>query len=623
MIRNKLLILNVDDDEAGKYAVNRQLQQAGYEVVPASDGKSGLELAVNQKPDLILLDVRLPDIDGFEVCRRVRENPEIAHTPIIQMSASYIDTSSRVKGLETGADAYLTEPVEPAILLATINSVLRMRRAEQSVRTSALRWQTTLDAIHQGVALLDEDGRVIQANQAFHSIAGHESDKIGAITASPFAKVKATASHQSEEMTDQSRILVVTMDPVRGEDHAFAGAVCTVTDITERKNFDQKMLHTAKLESIGILAGGIAHDFNNLLTGILGNASLLMETLDVSSAERPIALEIMKASESAADLTRQILAYSGRGRFVMRAVDLSALAMENRPFVRRFIPSRLELILDLAPDLPFIQADSAQMQQLIMNLIINAAEAFEENGKGEITVTTSVEHINEAFFLPGEKIEPGEYVSLTVRDTGIGMDEATQTRIFDPFFTTKFAGRGLGLSAVHGILRGHSGLLRLESAPGKGTTFRLYFPADKTAPKKAPAIRKERNGKRSGTVLVVDDELTVRNFATTALEGMGFHVLATDNGAAAVDIFEKDHGILGLVLLDLTLPVMTAEETFDRLCEINAKVPVLLSSGFHQGEALERFRARGIAGFLGKPYTAQQLAQAVDAALNGQAALKL
>jgi two-component system, chemotaxis family, CheB/CheR fusion protein len=616
LTRSKPLILDVDDDNAGRYAVKRQLTQAGYEVIDAATGEGGLRLAESHQPDLILLDVRLPDIDGFEVCRRIRASPGIGETPIVQMSASYIDTGSRIKGLENGADAYLTEPVEPGILLATVNSLLRMKRAEQKVRQSARQWQATFDAIQDGMALFDAVGAVVQSNEAFTKLLGAESSGSEGFTANPFERARASGVRQTEEHSVEDRALTITMYPIAGDEGQFAGAVCIVADITERKRFDRELRHTAKLESIGVLAGGIAHDFNNLLTGILGNSSMLVDTLPVQEPEHEMATEIMKASQSAADLTRQILAYSGKGRFVMRPVNLSVVALDSRSFVRRFIPGRVDLVYEVTPELPLIQADPGQMQQLIMNLIINAAESFPENGKGSVTVRTGMEFLGDNFFGAGEKRAPGDHVSLTVSDTGSGMDEATQNRIFDPFFTTKFAGRGLGLSAVHGILLGHSGFLRLESKPGSGTTFRLYFPIDRTARSVSSEVERLPRGDRSGVILVVDDESAVRNFAKLALESIGYKVLAAESGEVAIKLFRQEHGSIDLVLLDLTMPVMSGEETFENLRQVDPSVPVILSSGFSHETATERFHGKGIAGFLGKPYAVSELVRAVEAAMN-------
>ncbi len=610
------VILNVDDDDAGRYAIGRQLRQAGYEVLEARTGERALCMAGEKQPDLILLDVRLPDIDGFEVCRRIRETPRISGIPVIQMSASYLDTSSRVRGLENGADAYLTEPTEPAILVATIKSVLRMKRAEQTVRESAAQWQSTFNAIQEGVAVVDAFGIPSRCNDAFGRMAGKDGVLLQQILIQGAKELREGSRRFSVEDTLDGKELSITMDPLEPGDSTFRGAVCVVADITEKKRFDEQLRQTARLESIGVLAGGIAHDFNNLLTGILGNSSMLAEALPEGAQEREMAEEIVKASQSAADLTRQILAYSGKGRFVMRAVDLSELALESRAFVRRFIPRRVDLILETSPDLPAIEADSGQMQQLMMNLIINAAESFAESDKGTVKVETGVEHLDNSFFRGTETKAPGDYVMLTVSDTGSGMDEEVQRRIFDPFFTTKFAGRGLGLSAVHGILTGHRGYIRLESTPGIGTTFRLYFPvANREAPAKPSQARKAVRG--SGTVLIVDDEDTVRNFARIALQNRGYKVLLAENGEHGLEIFREAGDSIDLVILDFTMPVMNGEEMYEKLRAIPTDVPVILSSGFTQVMAAERFRGKGLAGFLGKPYGIGQLSEAVELGLKG------
>jgi DNA-binding response OmpR family regulator len=614
LIENRLLILNVDDDEAGRYAVGRQLKQAGYDVIEAATGEHALAITVERQPDLVLLDVRLPDIDGFEVCRRIRDNPKTAGIPVVQMSASYLDSSSQVKGLENGADAYLTEPTEPAILVATLKSVLRMRRAEQTVRESAAQWQSTFDAIQEGVAVLDAKGATLRCNQAFERIAGERNAELNSLLASGMDAVRSGNGRFRGEQIVGGKSLTITLDPLIAEE-ILRGAVCVIADITEKKRFDEQLRQTAKLESLGVLAGGIAHDFNNLLTGILGNSTMIAESLPEAVPEKEMALEIVKASQSAADLTRQILAYSGKGRFVMKAVDISRLAEESRSFVRRFIPRKVELVFETTAALPPVEADATQIQQVIMNLIINAAESFAESDPGVVTVRTAVERLEESFFAAGERNAPGDYVALTVSDTGSGMDEDTQKRIFDPFFTTKFAGRGLGLSAVHGILQGHGGYLRLESRAGVGSTFRLYFPVSHRArlERKSRPARPPRRG--SGTILLIDDESTVRNFARIALENRGYTVLVAEDGERGAEIFRQRHDSIDLVLLDFTMPVMNGEEAYELLRAIDRNVPVILSSGFSQGTASEKFRGKGLAGFLGKPYNMAQLAEVVEAGL--------
>jgi DNA-binding response OmpR family regulator len=607
------IILNVDDDDAGRYAVNRQLRAAGFDTIEASTGEEALRLAPSGRPDLILLDIHLPDIDGFEVCRRIRQNPETASIPVLQMSASYLDVFSRVKGLNNGADGYLTKPTETPILVATIGSLLRMKRAEQRVAVAARQWELTFNAVKDGFALLDLNGNVVQANQAYYNLCSLGSEALTQIILDLIRDVRSTGERGTSEHTTGDRVLALSVDLVPEEGETQGGVVCSLADISARKLFEAQLNQAQKLKSLGVLAGGIAHDFNNLLTGVLGNASLLVDALPEDDCTHSMACEILKAGQSAALLTNQLLAYAGKGKSVTKALDLSEAVQESLPFVRRFVPKQIELTCVEEPHLPKIQADPSQIQQVVMNLIINAAESFTGRKSGTITVQTSQIVLDEAFFGAAERDLPaGEYVLLTVNDTGSGMDEATQRKIFEPFFTTKFLGRGLGLSAVHGIMTGHNGLLRLTSAPGRGTTFQLYFPAASVETGQSIKVGTIEAGYRgAGTILVVDDENTVRSFAKFALERSGFLVVTADDGKAGVALFRTMHQELRLVILDLAMPMMDGEQAFDEIRLISKSVPVILSSGYAELATSERFQGKELAGFLSKPYTAAALVSAV------------
>jgi PAS domain S-box-containing protein len=285
-------------------------------------------------------------------------------------------------------------------------------------------------------------------------------------------------------------------------------------DITERKHFEGRLRQTQKLESLGILAGGIAHDFNNILVGILGNASLVEDSLPEDSPDRELTGRIVSAAQRAAILTRQLLAYAGKGRLETRPLNLSALAREVATLVQATIPKNVELQFDLSSDLPDIEADVAQLQQVLMNLIINGAEAVADS-PGAVRISTGTENVEgpaPALQLPYE-ISPGRYVRLEVQDTGCGMDDAMIAKIFDPFFTTKRHGTGLGLSAVQGIVRRHKGLLEVYSAPGKGTKFKLLLPTLQRPAELPPDQAEPVKARAGGLILVVDDELIVRQTA--------------------------------------------------------------------------------------------------------------
>jgi CheY-like chemotaxis protein len=334
--------------------------------------------------------------------------------------------------------------------------------------------------------------------------------------------------------------------------------------------------------------------------------------------------DVIRAAESAADLTRQLLAYAGKGRFVTEHVDLSNLVREIGGLIQSSIQRSVRLRLDLMPDLPPIEADAGQIQQIVMNLVINGAEAIGEDRPGTVFLSTRTQDVDENYIrtaFPGENLPPGKYVSLEVHDTGCGMDRATMARIFDPFFTTKFTGRGLGLAAVMGIVRGHKGALRVYSTPGQGSTCKVLFPAAAAAvPRPSVPIREASLSRGTETILVVDDEDIVRQAARNALERYGYTVRTAQDGAEAVEIFSREMDRIGLVLLDLTMPFMAGEETLAKLRAVSPDVRVLLSSGFNEVEAVRRFIGKGLAGFIQKPYSAVDLARRVRQALDEPAA---
>ncbi len=397
----------------------------------------------------------------------------------------------------------------------------------------------------------------------------------------------------------------------------------TVMDVTaehhaeeERARMESKLQETQKLESLGILAGGIAHDFNNLLTGILGNANLARLDLPPNSPAQPSLEQIEVASQRAADLCKQMLAYSGKGRFIVQRLDLNSLVRETSELLQISIHKMATLNYSLAPSLPPIHADGTQIRQIIMNLVINASEAIGENN-GVITIATGVMHADRAYLTESHlspNIPEGEYVFLEVSDNGCGMSTETRARIFDPFFTTKFTGRGLGLAAVLGIVRGHQGALKVYSEVGRGTSFKLLLPKaegaieDTTQPTAmGPAWR------GSGTMLVVDDEESVRTTTARMLERLGFQCLLAADGRQALLLFEKKRALIAGVLLDLTMPKLDGTATFTELRRMDPKVRVVLMSGFNEQDAINRFAGKGLAGFVQKPFKFETLCAKLEA----------
>ncbi len=388
-----------------------------------------------------------------------------------------------------------------------------------------------------------------------------------------------------------------------------------------RARAEEQLRLAQKMESVGLLAAGVAHDFNNLLTSIMGNASMLREEVLEESLDKLDA--VILAAEKAADLTRQLLAYAGKGRIVVENVNFSRVVRDIAQLLCASIPKKMNLKLALKPDLPGVEADRGQLQQIVMNLVINGAEAIGADQIGTVTITTGTQEVSQADHIAdevtGRLLAPGNYVRLEVADTGCGMDSEIRGKIFDPFFTTKFMGRGLGLAAVAGIVQAHRGAIQLDTAPGKGATFRVFLPAG------APPAAWQRQGPQlemrgTATVLVVDDEAGIRYLVREALERCGYRVLVAGDGREALRIFEENAGDIGAVLLDLKMPVMGGDEVIDVLKSRNADLRVIVMSGYSGSEVMKTFADKGVSGYLQKPFTATRLAEELNAVLTAGSA---
>jgi len=404
--------------------------------------------------------------------------------------------------------------------------------------------------------------------------------------------------------------------PLLDEFKQSRGAIGAFVDITERKRADARLQQTQKLESIGLLAGGIAHDFNNLLVGVIGNASLALETLPANSPAVEMLHGVIRTGEQLANLTRQMLAYAGKGRFYVERLNLSELVPEMSRLIQPSIPKKITLRFDLEEKLPFIEADRGQVQQVFMNLVLNAAEAIGAGSAGTVSVKTGSLVVDEAYIRKNPDagdLEKGVYACLEVSDTGCGMDAETRGKVFDPFFSTKFTGRGLGLAAVSGIVRSHKGFIQVDSTPGQGSCFTVLLPA--VAGVQAKPRPQETQAAGPGTILVVDDEQVVREIAKKSLERHGFEVLTANNGMEAIEIAKRHPGEIGLVLLDLSMPGMNGEEVLPELRKFRPEVKVVVSSGYSETETMALFQGQQVYGFIQKPYTSARLFERVKEAL--------
>ncbi len=391
----------------------------------------------------------------------------------------------------------------------------------------------------------------------------------------------------------------------------------TTVDITrvkraeaEKRLLESQVLHAQKLESLGVLAGGIAHDFNNLLMSILGNADMALAALSDVSPAREHLEQIQLTSKRAADLTRQMLAYSGKGRFVVEALDLKAVVEEMIHLLQITISKKAVLKCSFAENVPPIEADGTQVRQVIMNLITNASEAVGDKS-GIISLSTGVQMCDRQYLdlTPlGAELPEGEYAFVEVSDTGCGMSREVMGRIFEPFFTTKFTGRGLGMAAVLGIVRGHRGTIKVYSEVGKGTSFKVLFPALKRAAKPQPRVENiDQNWKGEGIVLLVDDEEMVLRTGRRMLERLGFQVLTARDGREALQIFRERADDIACTVMDLTMPHLNGEEAFREMRVLRSDARIILSSGYNEQEVVQRFVGKRLCGFLQKPYQLQAL----------------
>jgi PAS domain S-box-containing protein len=389
----------------------------------------------------------------------------------------------------------------------------------------------------------------------------------------------------------------------------------------EKLQLERQILHSQKLESLGILAGGIAHDFNNILMGILGNADLALQNLSPLAPERDFINNVVSSTRHAADLSEQMLAYSGRGKFVVENIDLNELISEIIHLIEISVSKNVVLKFDLSEVLPSIEGDAAQLRQVVMNLVTNASEAIGKRS-GTITISTGKKFCNREFIDSTESMawvgldelpKEGVYTFIEVNDSGCGMNEETLKRIFDPFFSTKFTGRGLGMAALIGIVRGHRGSILINTEIDKGSTIGIYFPeSEKTEASHREEASVLAKFTATGTILLVDDDEMIRSISGQMLERSGFSVITATDGRNAIEIFKKRSGEIDCVLLDYTMPHMNGVECFHKLREIKSDIPVLLSSGFNQQEISQRLPDFEAIGFIQKPYRMKEVVGSIN-----------
>jgi len=587
----------------------------------------------NQLEGLSIMDMVHPN-DRVRVEKRIRE--ATLSGGIVPLNEEHL--------LRLNGDVFIAEVEgchfrneEGDAVLVVARDISRRKQAEEERE----RLQVAVEQSPEGILITDEAGKILYANPVIATMLGHDLAALPGMFAADarggsqsdmlHQKIVATLNSGNTWQGDVTlylpdgtqRLVERRVSPVI-QNGKMLYHVSIDRDITEERRQQDKMGHAQRLESLGVLAGGIAHDFNNILATIMGNASLAKMKFPEQMELKKYLQRIEDASQRAAALCNQMLAYSGKGHFVIRPVNISLMLQEIPKLLEVSISKKVELRLDLDARIPTVQADMTQLQQVMMNLVINASDAMGD-GTGVVTLRTNVvqaeaDELERSY--TGDELEPGQYVLLEVQDTGCGMNDETIKKLFDPFYTTKFTGRGLGMSAVLGIVRGHHGAISVQSEEGKGTTFRVLLPPSEDVTQLN--IKAEDDNIEwcpTGTVLVVDDEISVREAAVAMLEEVGFKTLEACDGEEAVQVYRSRNDEISLVLLDVTMPKLDGVECFKQLRDINADVRVVLSSGYNEKDATRFFAEDDLAGFVQKPYRMGTLISHLRQVLEGQIAV--
>ena len=653
-------ILAIDDKEDNLIVISALLKNRipDCNVITAQSGSEGLKKAKAESPDTILLDIRMPGMNGYEVCKRLKENESTRHIPVIMFTAEKIESRDHVSGLDAGADAYLAKPVEESILIAHVNATLRIKRAEDALRRdrnsleeivqkrtrelreSEERYRMLAENVHDVISTWDMNLRFTYVSPSITPLCGYSVEEIinrkleKFITPASFEVAtqiieEALALEKLEEK-DFGRTWVMELEIICKDGSTVWTEVATgfvfnkngraveilgiTRDITERKRAGEEKAklqaqfqHAQKMESIGTLAGGIAHDFNNLLMGIQGYVSLMLMDVDSTHPHYERLTGIEEQVQSGAELTEHLLGFARGGKYEVNPTDLNELIKNTSGMFGR-TKKEIKIHRKYQKDIYTVDVDRGQVEQVLLNLYVNAWQAMPKGGK--LHLQTENVTLDENYIKPFQ-VEPGKYVKISVTDTGAGMDEATQQRIFEPFFTTKEMGRGsgLGLASAYGIIKNHDGFINVYSEKGEGATFNIYLPASESevSGQKSEISEDVRHGDE--TVLLVDDEDVIIKVGQEILNALGYQVLVVRSGKEAIEVYKKNKDKIDLIILDMIMPDMGGGEVYDKIKEINPDIKVILSSGYSiEGQATEILK-RGCNGFIQKPFNMKQVSQ--------------
>ncbi len=646
-------ILVVDDEADSRSLLTGILMSEGYHVRTADSGRLALASVDAWLPELILLDIRMQGMDGFEVCRRLKAADKSQCVPVIFITAAS-DVEERVSGLAVGAVDYISKPFQREELLARVRTHLELSRLrdnlERQVSDRTAELSSTVDQLRESQQLfrnmadtapvmiwvsgtdklftffnktwLTFTGRSLEEERGDGWSKGIHPDDLEQcleIYASAFDGRRGfQLEYRLRRADGEYRWVLDNGIPRFAPSGAFAGYIGPATDITDLKRIQQEALSKQKLETLVSLTRGIAHDFNNMVGSILALAELAESDLAELRLPTEEVHEIKEVAIRASEIVRELMIYSGQEEAKLQSVDLSGLVEEMSGLLKTSISKRSLLRLDLCSDLPTVLGNPTQIRQLVMNLAINASQAIGDRD-GVIHVKTSPVK-GGAFSATGSSRDSKEdYIRLEVSDTGCGMTEEQKAKIFDPFFTTKPSGHGLGLAVVQGIVQSHNGAINVLSTSGKGTTFEVLFRRDGACRDVASPVSFDASANARapgrGTVLFVEDEDPLRIATATALQKIGFSVISAADGPTALELFRAQAEDIGVVVLDLRLPGLPGQEVFRQIRAIKPEMKVMFTSAY-DAKTADALSDNCTLRFLQKPYRFSDLFTELHEALS-------
>ncbi|MDM9380611.1 response regulator [Chlorogloeopsis sp. ULAP01] len=626
-LNKKGVILIVDDIPSNLEILFDLLADAGFTVLIAEDGESAIARAEYAPPDLILLDVLMPEIDGFETCRRLKANERTKDIPIIFMTA-LAETVDKVKGLSLGAVDYITKPLQHEEVLARIELHLKLRNLTKTLQEQNLQIKeqaALLDITTDAIIVKDLDNQISFWNKGAESLYGWKpQEAIGKMVDQLLYRAQTTPQLQNiykslaesgswqgelQQVTKQGQgITVASRWTLMCDQDGKPKSILTVnTDITEKKQLESQFLRAQRLESIGTLAGGIAHDLNNILTPILTAAQLLqLKFSNTDERTQQMLKTIETNAKRGAALVKQVLQFARGVEGKRMIVQVGHLFSEIRQIVQETFPKSIELSTDIQPELWAVIGDATHLHQVLMNLVVNARDAM-PNG-GTLSISAENIYIDEHYARMNLDASVGPHIQITIADTGAGMPPEIVDRIFEPFFTTKEVGKGtgLGLSTVRGIIKSHGGFVIVHSKVGKGTEFKVFLPAVEATATLLGEDLELLKGNRE-LVLVVDDEAQILETTKISLETYNYKVLTASDGIEAIALYAQYQDEISLVLVDMMMPSMDGATTIRALQKINPLVKIIAVSGLAPSDRLAGFAA--VKSFIAKPYTTRELLQ--------------